>query len=72
MKRNTNTSLLKYPNKCFWIFRKEFSSEIKWRGRGREDPKIILDRLGATTESSTYAREVDPTWRESQHNFSAE
>lgn len=46
--------------------------EMKWRGRGREDPKIILDRLGATTESSTYAREVDPTWRESQHNFSAE
>lgn len=29
------------------------------------------DRLRATTETSAYTGE-DPTWRESQHNFSAE
>lgn len=45
---------------------------MEGEGEGRSKNYSLPDRLGATTESSTYAREVDPTWRESQHNFSAE
>lgn len=47
-------------------------NEMEGEGEGRSKNYSLPDRLGATTESSTYAREVDSTWRESQHNFSAE
>lgn len=42
--------------------------------RNGKDPKIILSPIGFGQQLKVAhtRKEVDPTWRESQHNFSAE